>query len=60
VIDILSKDFAVIKAQYFKGVVKVDLKALNFEHPLAYKYYCGLSKKKVIILKNVFKRISYN
>jgi hypothetical protein len=57
-IDILGKDFAVIKVQCFRGVIKVDLKVLNFEHPLARKYYCGLSKKKVIVLKNVFKRIS--
>jgi len=60
VIDTPGKDFAAIKAQCFRGVAKVDLKALNFKHPLARKYYHGLSKKKVIILKNVFKRTSYN
>ncbi|OCK93161.1 uncharacterized protein K441DRAFT_567194 [Cenococcum geophilum 1.58] len=56
----LGKDFAAIKAQCFRGVAKIDLKALNFEHPLAYKYYRGLSKKKVIFLKNIFKKTSYN
>ncbi|OCK88040.1 uncharacterized protein K441DRAFT_591112, partial [Cenococcum geophilum 1.58] len=53
-----DKDFAAIKAQCFRGVVKVNLKALNFKHPLARKYYCGPSKKKVIVLKKVFKRTS--
>ncbi|XTI92309.1 hypothetical protein V2W45_1201431, partial [Cenococcum geophilum] len=42
----------------FKGVAKVNLKALNFEHPLARKYYCRPSKKKVTVLKKVFKRTS--
>jgi len=57
-IDTLDKDFIAIKAQCFRGVIKVDLKALNFEHPLARKYYRGPSKKKVIVLKKVFKRTS--
>ena len=56
--DTLDKDFAAIKAQYFRGVVKINLKALNFKYPLARKYYRGPSKKKVIVLKNVFKRTS--
>jgi len=56
--DTLDKDFAAIKAQYFRGVAKVNLKALNFKHPLARKYYCRPSKKKVIVLKKVFKRTS--
>ena len=38
-IDILDKDFAAIKAQYFRGVIKINLRALNFEYPLARKYY---------------------
>jgi len=59
-IDILDKDFAAIKAQYFKGVVKINLRALNFRYPLARKYYYRPSKKKVIVLKNIFKRTSYN
>jgi hypothetical protein len=59
-IDILGKDFTVIKAQCFRGVVKVDLKVLNFKHPLAHKYYYRLFKKKVTVLKNVFKRTSYD
>ena len=58
--DTLDKDFAAIKAQYFRGVVKVNLKALNFEYPLARKYYRRPSKKKIIVLKNIFKRTSYN
>ena len=57
-IDMLDKDFAAIKAQYFRGVAKINLKALNFEHYLARKYYCRPFKKKVIVLKNVFKRTS--
>jgi len=57
-IDMLDKDFAAIKAQYFRGVVKINLKALNFGHPLARKYYHRPSKKKVIVLKNIFKRTS--
>jgi hypothetical protein len=57
-IDTLGKDFAAIKAQYFRGVAKVNLKALNFEYPLVYKYYYRPSKKKVIVLKNVFKKTS--
>ncbi|OCK87166.1 uncharacterized protein K441DRAFT_595380, partial [Cenococcum geophilum 1.58] len=48
------------KAQCFRGVVKINLKALNFEHSLARKYYCRPFKKKVIVLKNVFKKTSYN
>lgn len=56
--DTLDKDFAAIKAQCFRGVAKVDLKALNFEHPLARKYHRGPSKKKVTVLKKVFKRTS--
>jgi len=51
-IDTLGKDFAAIKAQCFRGFAKVNLKALNFEHPLARKYYRGPSKKKVTVLKN--------
>ena len=58
--DTLDKDFVAIKAQYFRGVAKINLKALNFEHPLARKYYYRPSKKKVIVLKNIFKRTSYN
>ena len=54
----LDKDFAAIKAQYFRGVAKIDLKVLNFKHYLARKYYYRLSKKKVTVLKNVFKRTS--
>jgi hypothetical protein len=57
-INTLGKDFAAIKAQCFRGVAKVNLKALNFEHPLARKYYYRSSKKKVIVLKNIFKRTS--
>ncbi|XTI85057.1 hypothetical protein V2W45_1190209, partial [Cenococcum geophilum] len=45
---------------YFRGVAKINLRALNFGHPLARKYYCRPSKKKVIVLKNIFKRTSYN
>ena len=56
--DTLGKDFAAIKVQCFRGVVKVNLKALNFEHLLACKYYCRPSKKKVTVLKNVFKKTS--
>jgi len=58
VIDTLDKDFTAIKAQCFRGVVKVDLKALNFKYSLARKYHCRPSKKKVIVLKKVFKRTS--
>jgi len=58
--DTLDKDFAAIKAQCFRGVVKIDLKALNFKYSLARKYYYRLSKKKVIVLKNIFKRTSYD
>ena len=56
----LDKDFAAIKAQCFRGVTKINLKALNFKHPLACKYYYRPSKKKVIVLKNIFKRTSCN
>ena len=60
VIDMLGKDFTAIKAQCFRGVAKVDLKALNFKHPLARKYYYRPSKKKVTVLKNIFKKTSYD
>ena len=56
----LGKDFAAIKAQCFRGVIKINLKALNFKYSLARKYYRGPFKKKVIVLKNVFKKTSYN
>ena len=59
-IDTLGKDIAAIKAQYFRGVTKVNFKALNFKYPLAHKYHRGPSKKKVIVLKNVFKKTSYD
>ncbi|XTI87034.1 hypothetical protein V2W45_1236413 [Cenococcum geophilum] len=59
-INTLDKDFAAIKAQYFRGVTKINLRALNFGHPLARKYYYRPSKKKVIVLKNIFKRTSCN
>jgi hypothetical protein len=58
--DTLDKDFAAIKAQYFRGVAKINLRALNFEHPLARKYYYRPSKKKVTVLKNIFKKTSYD
>jgi hypothetical protein len=58
--DTLDKDFVAIKAQCFRGVAKIDFKVLNFKHPLARKYHRGLSKKKVIVLKNVFKKTNYN
>ena len=58
--DTLGKDFAAIKAQCFRGVIKVNLKALNFKHPLVYKYHYRPSKKKVTVLKNVFKKTSCN
>ena len=54
VIDTLNKDFVAIKAQYFRGVVKIDLKILNFKHPLVRKYYCRLSKKKGYSPKKYF------
>ena len=57
-IDILGKDFTAIKVQCFRGVAKVDFKTLNFKYPLVCKYYCRLFKKKVIVLKNVFKKTS--
>jgi len=47
VIDTLDKDFIAIKAQYFRGVVKINLRALNFEHPLARKYHRKPFKKKL-------------
>jgi len=56
--DTLDKDFAAIKAQCFRGVAKINLKALNFKYSLARKYYYRPSKKKVIVLKNIFKRTS--
>ena len=59
-INILGKDFAAIKVQCFKGVIKVDLKIFNFEYFLVRKYHRKLFKKKVIVLKNIFKKTSYN
>ncbi|XTI85589.1 hypothetical protein V2W45_1196816, partial [Cenococcum geophilum] len=45
---------------YFRGVAKINLRALNFGHPLARKYHYRPSKKKVTVLKNIFKKTSYN
>ena len=59
-INILGKDFAAIKVQCFRGVAKINFKVLNFKHLLARKYYYRLFKKKVIVLKNIFKRINCN
>jgi len=47
---------AILKAQNYLSIMKIKLKALNFNHPLIYKKHQLPFKKNVCRLKNVFKR----
>jgi hypothetical protein len=47
---------SIFKARNYLSIVKIKLKALNFNYPLIYKKHRLLSKKNIRRLKNVFKR----
>ena len=51
-----DSELAILKAQNYLGIIKIKLKALNFDHPLMLKKHWLLFKKNVCRLKNVFER----
>jgi len=53
--DALADEIAKIKVLFFRGIIRINLTALNFKYPLARNYYYKPFNKKIIRLKNIFK-----
>jgi len=49
---------AIFRARNYLSIVKIKLRALNFDYPFIYKKYQLLSKKNICCFRNVFKKIS--
>ena len=58
-ITINDSELSIFKARNYLGIVKIKLRAFNFNHPFIYKKHQLLSKKNVCYLRNVFKRAGY-
>jgi hypothetical protein len=55
--DTTEDELAAIKAQHFKGVAKIDLKALDFTHPLVQDRYSEspeMQAQDILRLKTIF------
>ncbi|ORX91555.1 hypothetical protein BCR34DRAFT_649961, partial [Clohesyomyces aquaticus] len=51
-----DKELAVIKAGAYRGIAKIQLSALNFEHPLVQQEHRKVSIQNVRRLQRVFER----
>jgi hypothetical protein len=55
-ITINDSKLSIFKARNYLGIVKIKLRAFNFDHPLMRKKHQLLFKKNIHCLRNVFER----